>query len=349
MKITTAVLVAVAASAGLSGTGQSTFTNPLLPEGADPWVIYRDGYYYYMQTTQRDLRIWKTRSLADLKTATAKTVWRPPQTGQDCCDIWAPELHFLNGRWYIYFAADGGENDTHRLWVLENAAAEPTQGEWVFKGKITDGSDKWAIDPTVFENRGKSYLVWSGWEGKKNGEQDIFMARLKNPWTVEGERVEISRPQYPWEKVGDLPNSDPPHVDVNEAPEILEHGDKIFLLYSASGCWTDYYELGMLTADSQSNVLNASSWKKSDKPVFAEAPDRHVYGPGHNGFFKSPDGKQDWILYHATSKPGGGCANPDRRSPRMQPFTWNANGMPDFGKPVAAGVPVTRPSGETMR
>ena len=321
-----------------------TFTNPLLPSGADPWVIYRDGYYYYMNTTGNDLTIWKTRNIADLKNADKKVVWTPPPTGPDSHEIWAPELHFLSGKWYIYFAADAGKNETHRLFVLENSSPDPLTGDWVFKGKLADSSDKWAIDPTVFEEHGKAYVVWSGWEGDENGTQSIFIAQLKNPWTIKGKRAKLSSSQYPWEKVGDLPDGNPPHVDVNEGPEILEHDDKVFLIYSASGCWTDYYELGMLTASAKSNPLNPASWKKAPRPVFWESPDARAYGTGHNAFFKSPDGKQDWILYHANSAPHQGCGT--FRSPRAQPFGWNPDGTPNFGRPLPLDTPIPRPSGE---
>ena len=58
--------------------GQGTFTNPLLPSGADPWSIYKDGYYFYTNTLGDRIDVWKTRSLADLKTAERKTIWTPP-------------------------------------------------------------------------------------------------------------------------------------------------------------------------------------------------------------------------------------------------------------------------------
>jgi GH43 family beta-xylosidase len=326
------------------GANAQTFTNPLLNSGADPWILYRAGYYYYMNTTGNNLTIWKTRSIGDLKTAEKKLVWTPPPAGPDSHDVWAPELHLINGKWYIYFAADSGSNETHRIFVIENSSPDPLMGEWVFKGKLADASDKWAIDPTVFEDRGKLYAAWSGWQGDENGTQNIYIARLKNPWTVEGKRVKVSSSQYPWEKVGDLPSGNPPHVDVNEGPEILRHDDKIFLIYSASGCWTDYYELGMLTASANGNLLNPASWRKTSHPVFREAPDAHAYGTGHNAFFKSPDGKQDWILYHANPEPNEGCGG--HRSPRAQPFSWNADGTPDFGTPVPLNTPIQRPSGE---
>jgi GH43 family beta-xylosidase len=90
----------------------------------------------------------------------------------------------------------------------------------------------------------------------------------------------------------------------------------------------------MLTADATSDLLKATSWKKSEQPVFGQSPENNVYAPGHNSFFKSPDGKQDWILYHANSGPGQGCDH--RRTPRMQVFSWKKDGTPDFGIPVKA-------------
>ncbi len=325
----------------------SSFSNPLLLSGADPWVNFRDGFYYFIGTGGSGLAISKARSVADLKTAVRKVVWRPPASGPYSRQIWAPELHFLRGKWYIYFAADAGTNQTHRLWVLENSSADPLEGEWVMKGKIADPSDKWAIDGTVFENRGNLYMAWSGWEGDVNGTQNIYIAPLKNPWTIDGKRVMISTPEYPWEKVGDLNDrANPPHVDVNEGPAFLERGDKVFLVYSASGCWTDDYALGMLTATKGSDLLNPSSWKKSPLPVFRGSPEAQAFGPGHNCFFKSPDGKEDWILYHANPGPNMGCGG--RRSPRAQPFTWTDDGIPIFGSPVPLGKPIPRPSGEEM-
>jgi GH43 family beta-xylosidase len=322
-----------------------SFTNPLLPAGADPWSIFHEGYYYYTHTTGRNITLWKTKSLSQLKTAPSKVVWTPPATGPNSRDIWAPELHFLNGKWDLYYAADAGTNQTHRLWVLENASPDPMQGTWTDKGQLKDPTDKWAIDGSVFENNGQHYLVWSGWEGDQNGRQCIYLARLKNPWTVDGPRLKVSTPVFPWERNGDLHNpQDPPHVDVNEGPQVLRRGDKLVLIYSASGCWTDFYALGMLTASASSDLLRPGSWTKSTVPVFQQDPAAKVFAPGHNSFFKSPDGTEDWILYHANDEPGQGCGR--FRSPRAQPFTWQADGTPVFGKPVAPGQPLARPSGE---
>ncbi|MBS1948982.1 MAG: glycoside hydrolase family 43 protein [Bacteroidetes bacterium] len=328
-------------------SAQQTFTNPLLPSGPDPWVIYKGGYYYYTNTTAINITLWKTKNIVDLKSAEKKIIWAPPATGPYSKELWAPEVHHLQGKWYIYFAADSGNNVTHRIYVLENASKDPLHGKWTMKGQLNLPDNKWAIDATVFENNGKMYVIWSGWKDDVNGEQDIFIAQLKNPWTVAGNRTLISEPTYPWETHGDLNNpNDVKHLNVNEGPEILKHGSKIFLIYSASACWTDDYALGMLTTNINADFLKASSWSKSDHPVFQQSPENRVYATGHNSFFKSPDAKEDYILYHANSAPGEGCGK--RRSPRAQKFTWNVDGTPNFGKPVAAGVRLPVPSGSKM-
>lgn len=310
-----------------------TFSNPLLSSGADPWCIYKDGYYYYMHTMGNRLDLWKTKNMASLAKAEHKTIWTPPASGPYSKNIWAPEIHFLQGKWYVYFAADNGDNQYHRLYAIENDAANPMEGNWVFEGKVADEEDKWAIDGSVFEHKNRLYMIWSGWEGNRNGQQNLYIAAMKDPLTISGCRVKISSPIYDWEKQGDLKDPDMPHLDVNEGPQILKHGNKLFLVYSASACWTDQYALGMLAADTVSDLLHASTWKKWPVPVFKQSPGNGVYAPGHNSFFTSPGGGEQWILYHANDHSGDGCGN--KRSPRMQQFSWKKDGTPDFGVPFS--------------
>jgi GH43 family beta-xylosidase len=314
----------------------STFTNPLLQNGPDPWVIYDNGFYYYTNTTATNITLWKTRDITDLHDADSKVIWTPPPGQPYSRQIWAPELHKLNGRWYVYFAGDSGNNETHRLYVLEDASPDPFSGKWQLKGVVKGLQDYWAIDPTVFENHHREYIIWAGWPADVNGVQNLYIARLKTPWKIRGKRVLISTPQYDWERFGGK-------VKVNEGPEVLKHGSKLFLVYSASGCWTDHYALVMLVASADSNVLDPASWKKIDHPVFSSSPAAHAFGTGHNTFFKSPDGKQDWILYHANPEPNEGCDG--HRSPRAQPFTWDADGLPNFGAPVPLEEQLPKPSG----
>jgi len=326
------IVFAVMLSVWAFGAQSQTFTNPLLPSGADPYSFYKDGFYYYTHTTARNIVLYKSKTIEGLKDVKPKVIWTPPKTGPYSKNLWAPEVMFLQGKWYAYFAADGNNNINHRMYVLENPSADPMEGEWTFKGQITDATNKWAIDGDVIEHMGKLYMVWSGWEGDANGKQEIYIARLKNPWTVEGNRVKISTPEYEWEKHGDLNEPDLKHVDVNEGPQFLVRKNKIFVVYSASGCWTDNYALGLLTASAKADLLDPKAWTKSKTPLFITSTKNEVYSPGHNSFFKSPDGREDWILYHANDKPGQGCGG--FRSPRAQKFSWNDDGSPNFGIPV---------------
>jgi GH43 family beta-xylosidase len=325
----------------------NSFTNPLFPSGADPWIIQKDGVFYYCGSAGNSLFLRKARSLSELKLSEKKTIWTPPQGTSYSKELWAPEMHFVKGKWYIYFAADSGNNRSHRMHVLENISPDPLTGVWELKGKVSDLSDKWAIDGSVFEYSGVLYMIWSGWEGDVNGEQDIYIARMKNPWTIEGNRAKISVPTYEWERVGDLNNpNDVAHVNVNEGPVALIKKDKLFIIFSASGCWTDSYCLGMLTFNGKDNLLDPINWSKNPLPVFKQKPESGVYAPGHNSFFTSPDGKESWIVYHANAKPGQGCGG--YRAPFAQKFFWRKDGTPDLGEPVNSNIPIANPSGSVF-
>ena len=322
---------------------QKTFANPLLEYGPDPYSTYHEGYYYYTHTMQDRLVLFKTKNLADLKNAEKKTIWIAPKNTDYGAEIWAPEFHFIKGKWYVYFAADNGSNITHRMYVLENDSKDPMKGDWLFKGKIAAQTDKWAIDGNVFTYKKQLYMIWSGWEGDTNGQQNIYIAKMKSPTQIEGDRVLISSPKNPWELHGALHDDvNPPQVNVNEGPQFLSHKNKVFIIFSASGCWTDNYSLGLLTFTGKDNLLEPSSWIKSETPILSQSHQTKVYAPGHNSFFKSPNGKEDWILYHANSNPGEGCGM--KRSPRMQQIKWDQNGNPVIGDPVSEGKELAIPA-----
>ena len=239
----------------------------------------------------------------------------------------------------MYFAARPCDrnDDDHRMFVLENTNADPFSGSFTFKGKISDSTDKWAIDGTVLEHplTGQLYYIWSGWEGDINIRQNLYIAQLSDPWTVSSERVEISRATYKWE------TNHRPHV--NEGPEVTIRNETISLVYSASGSWTDDYCLGLITASINSDLMNASSWTKRPEPIFKSS--NEIFGPGHHSFTKSPDDKEDWIIYHAARFKGSGWT----RLVRAQKFTWNADSTPNLGEPVNQSVLIRIPSGDPLR
>jgi GH43 family beta-xylosidase len=316
-----------------------TFVNPL-QGGADPWVYHKDGFYYYLQTTGNNIRIWKTNAISKLASVTSQVIFTPTPGAANSRNIWAPEIHYMDNKWYIYYTAGNGDDLSQRTWVLENSSPDPTLGTWTDKGRIfSSGADFWAIDGTVMQYNGSSYFVWSGRPDPTNTNftQNLYISRMINPWTLEPQTTLISSPQYAWEKNG---------FGVNEAPESLQGpSGRQFLIYSASYCGTDEYALGMLTLKASGNPMVSSDWEKSPQPVFVKQPQNAAFGPGHPAFFTSPDGKETWLIYHANSNSGEGCA--ERRNIRIQQFTFDSSGFPVFQQPIATGLKVKRPSGES--
>ncbi len=322
--------------AGAAGT----YLNPIIPDGADPWVVQKDGNYYYTDTTARDVKIRKASQLTGtngLANATAITVFCPPDPYDH--GIWAPELHFLKGKWYLYYSADDGNSANHRMFVAEANTSDP-QGQYTFKGKIYDPSDdRWAIDGTVLQKEdGSLFFVWSGWPGETNGQQNLYISPMSDPWTISGPRVAIGTNHYAWEY--------PPDgwgTWLQEAPEVLTRNGKTFIVYAANASWTDDYCLGMLV-NTNGNFTNAAAWTKISTPVFKKYSDANgsIYGPGHCSFTKSLDGKEDLIVYHAAKYSGAGWD----RDVRVQRFGWNADDTPNFETPIPISVPLAVPSGE---
>ena len=331
-----------------------TYTNPLLECGAEPWAIFHEGKYYYTQGSENRVILWETDDIADLSHATQKDVWIPTDPSNSY-HLWAPEIHRINNKWYIYFAADDGNMDNHQIYVVENEAANPMEGTFVMKGRIqTDKDNNWAIHASTFEHDGQRYMIWCGWQKRRidSETQCIYIATMENPWTLSSDRILISKPEYEWECQWVNPDGSKTAypIHVNEAPQYFEskNKDKACIFYSASGSWTPYYCVGLLTADAKANLLDPASWKKSPVPVLQQDPENNVYGPGGISFTPSPDGKEWYMLYHARQIPNDAPGASDSRSPRLQKIDWDKDGMPVLGTPQKEEEPMARPSGSPI-
>ncbi len=317
------------------------FTNPII-RGADPWVTKYEGDYYFCfaggNEEQHFITVSKSKSLVD--PGKREKVFFTPKTGWNLTNIWAPELHHYNGKWYIYYAAGkaGPPFLYQRTGVLESVTSDP-QGEYLDKGVLQTGKDPedytgtiWAIDLTLLEIDGQLYGVWSGWD--KNVEshktpQYLFIAKMSNPYTISSERVKISSPEEDWETGGPL--------NLNEGPQVLKHSEDIFIIYSTRESWTPQYRLGQLKLKKGSDPMKAENWEKKG-PVFIG--NDIIHGVGHASFTTSPNDTEYWIIYHSkiSTKPGW------NRNVRAQQFFWDENGEPVFGKPVQPGVLLKEPS-----
>lgn len=333
-----ALIAAIAGCAQTSGNGArpsesiATFTNPLLLSGPDPWVVRDHDAYYYMHTMGSRIALWRTPDITDLAHAEQRVVWTPPAEGPNAHSIWAPELHRIGGKWYIYYSAtaSGHKDDSHRgVFVLENSARDPMQGSWIDRGRVN--TRRAGIDGTIFENRGILYFAYSPYIGSVSG---IAIARMANPWTIAGDEVVIAEPDKEWENQGGR--------KILEGPEFLigPRGD-IYMTYSAGACWSDNYALGLLHARPGADLLSHASWSKSALPVLSSA--NGIFATGHNGFFRSPDNREQWIVYHANPAAGMGCT--PKRAPHLGKIEWTAGGAPRFPQPSGPEVRLRKPSG----
>ena len=317
-----------------------TFANPLYP-GADPWVTRHGGAYYLCQATHGG-QIVVSRSESPLHPGRRATVWTPPRRGWNRAQVWAPELHRIGDRWYIYYAASDGHNRNHRMGVLESVT-DDAQGEYVDRGMIYTGDhvesgegNRWAIDGTVLRLNGQLYFLWSGWHDHRD-VQYLYIARMSNPWTVCSNRVRLcANDTYRWERVSDSMEE----RGLNEAPQVIVRDGRVCVVYSCSGSWQPTYKLGLLHMDVAGDPMEAGSWVKHPLPLFESTPE--VFGVGHCSFVESPDGREDWVIYHAKTSRRAGWSD---RVVRAQPFTWSKDQLPHLGQPVPNGVAVGVPSG----
>lgn len=319
-------------------TAPALFANPIVaavaPAGsADPSVAFHAGRYWYCRSLgDRAIGIASAERLADIGQAEMQVVWRAEPGTAWSAEVWAPDLQFIDGRWYVYFAASDGDNRNHRMYVLASEGDDPA-GPYRFRGKLAAPTDRWAIDGLTVEHAGRLYFVWSGWRAPDDGfPQVLYVAPMSDPCTISGERVEIAAPDQPWERQG---------APLLEGPAPIYRDGRLHLAYSASASWTDDYAIGLLAFDG-SDPLDPAAWRKLPGPQLAACPEVRVYGPGHNSFVKSPDGQEDWIVYHAIDASGAGWAG---RSVRAQRIGWAACGTPVLGRPLGPGVPQPAPSG----
>lgn len=305
---------------------------PLIPQRADPHIYrHTDGFYYFTASVPAydGIELRRAKSLEQLVDATPVMVWRKPETGPYSDLIWAPEIHYNQGAWYIYFAAAPSREIKdalfqHRMYAIKCTDPNAVTGEWEFCGQLDTGMDTFCLDATTFTHQGTLYYLWAQKEEGIKGNSNLYIAPMKSPTALSGKPVMLTKPELDWETR---------RFWVNEGPAVLKRNGKIFVTYSASAT-DENYCVGLIYADEDSDLLNPSSWSKHQEPVFATDESVSMFGPGHNSFTTTPEG-DDVLVYHCrqyTEIEGDPLWNPDRHT-FIKIITYDESGMPVFGKP----------------
>ncbi len=318
------------------------FVNPIA-EGADPWVT-RDpvsgAYLWCFSEGNRGIAISRSASLTRI--GLKQIVWQAPPSGPSSREVWAPELHFLDDRWYIYFAASDGRNENHTAFVLQSASADPFSA-WTLHGPLRTGQSAdsdappiWAIDMTVLQLQGRRYAIWSGWDAPGTDRQFLYIAEMASPTRLKSDRVQLcSNADYDWERTE--PGAQ--HRGLHEGPQVFQQRGRTWLVYSCGASWLPTYKLGLLELTG-TDPLDPASWRKHPEPIFQGT--EATYGVGHSCWVPSRDGQQLWHIFHAKRdrRPGW------QRAVFAQPMQSGDDGRPVFGSPVTAGQSLELPSGE---
>lgn len=306
--------------------------NPLIPQRADPQILRRgnDSYFFTASVPAYDRIILRhAASIGGLAKSPERTLWQRPPEGVMGGHIWAPEIHRIDGRWLVYFAAGNSDDVFHiRTYVLACAGDDPMADDWSVIGQLETPWDTFNLDATSFHHCGVDYLCWAQREPGIETNSNLYLAPLASPTTLASVPARLTVPTLDWEIQG---------FKVNEGAAFLAHGDKVFLTYSASAT-DDRYAMGMLWAQADSDLMDPASWTKSLDPVFQSAPERSIFGPGHNSFTKDDCGR-DVLVYHARDYKdveGDPLYDPNRHA-RVQRFDYDEDGFPVFGKPARNG------------
>ncbi|KAB5584768.1 alpha-N-arabinofuranosidase 2 [Coniochaeta sp. 2T2.1] len=332
---------------GTDKTTNQTYRNPIFTQNVgDPWMTRytHDGedWYLFTYTTNDNITLRRSKSLTDnWDTVETRTVFKPdPDSGEPwATDLWAPEIHQLNGSWYIIFTATPDRDNpppmqdamcpincpaiNHRMFVLAGDGPDPWTTNFTMKGMLNT-FDQFAIDGTYFQYGGELYHIYSCWEQQYSAwPANLCITHMTNPWTVDSnltDRRIISVPNEPWERT-----------------------NQTFIIYSAARVNTPFYCLAQLELVGNDPMEYQSWLKNRDGCVFHQNTQAGVFATGHASFTTSPDGSEDYVVYHAMT-----TADPPAdiyRTIRTQKIDWDQNtGSPKF--PLAENGPFPVPAGQ---
>ena len=351
-------LVELCGSEGLDGTmtstlvsgidldkaesGSYTFTNYVRADGADPWLFYHDGYYYYTSTTNKaELKLVRVTNIGDLIYSGGTTIYKPEAGKPYSISTWSPEIHHYtdeevgagNGGWYCYLAGSDTSDlseEAHRMYVIKCLDGDNLLGRWgnpvtgevnvpqvVDAPDIENFHDTWAAGMTDIRIDGKVYTMYvtvvDDGGGKKH--QTINIVPMTNPWTIGGKSSVICEPELAWE-IGNHKNL----YIVECGTAVYAPDGSIFIVYSACGYSTPDYKLGQLKYLGGDPTLK-SSWEKKQTPILMKSD--AISGCGSACYVTDTAG-QSWICYNAYLNPNASGT----RYAFVEPYTADAeNGV----------------------
>lgn len=284
-------------------------------------------YYFTASVPAFDrIELRRADSLTGLASALAADIWHRHAAGPMSKNIWAPEIHYIDGAWIIYFAAAQADADEdgcydHRIYALKNDAANPMEGTFIELGQVDTGWESFALDATSFVLAGKRYLVWAQRDLSIPGNSNLYIAEMLSPVSLRLPAVLLSKPEYEWECQGFL---------VNEGPAVLIRNGKVFLTYSGSAT-DERYCMGLLWMDADGDPLDAKGFTKLPSPVLLTDEGEGIFGPGHNCFTTDDDGR-DLLVFHARPYPGfrGTPLSDPNRHAYFRRIEYDEKGMPIF-------------------
>lgn len=308
------------------------YNQPLIEQRADPYIYrHTDGKYYFTASVPAYDRVVLrcSDSIEGLKGAEEVTLWVKHESGPQSLHIWAPEIHWIMGRWVIYYAAGDKDDEWEiRPYVLECQGDDPMKDPWVELGMMQAAPNDpfsfqdFSLDATVFQHRGEWYYIWAEKTSVGKKISSLYIAKMETPNRLATAQVKLTTPDYDWERIG---------FWVNEGPAVIKHGGRIFVTFSASETGACYC-MGMMYVDADADLLDPAQWTKMRFPVLESDEEKGIYGPGHNSFVKAEDGQTDLCIYHARqyAEITGNPLYDANRHTMVMPVFWNEKGFPEF-------------------
>ena len=315
----------------MSANKELEYNTVWIAQRADPYVVKdASGSYYFTASVPAydSIVLRKSDTLEGLAQAEETEIWHKHESGPMSKHVWAPEMHFLFGKWYVYFAA-GEKDDIWKIrpYVLECQGPDPMKDAWVELGKMQRADEDefsfeaFSLDATIFENKGSYYYIWAEKTGVGRQISNLYIAQMESANKLKTVQVLLTTPDYDWERHG---------FWVNEGPAVLKRNGKIFVTYSASDTGVNYC-IGMMSVSEDAELLDPRAWKKERYPVLKTDAEKGIYGPGHNSFTVDGEGT-DIMVFHARTETeivGDPLYNPNRHAMLMK-FGWDADGNPVF-------------------